>query len=1034
MVVPSKEQPLLLVNFPPHKSIIMIKKICCFLLLLCLSSLAMLFAQSYTMEEVTSYPFISEVAATEKGSKIALSINEKGMRNIYVGEGPQFKLRKITNYNSDEGQEITSVTISADGKWIVYVRGGDHGAFDRSLSRNPSSSIEKPAIQLYSIPFAGGEPVLLGEGDYPVFKPGNKEVTFLRNNQVYGVPVDGSKAPSNLFFANGRISSIQWSEDGSRMLFVSSRGSHSFIGIYTKGASSIKWIAPAFARDVSPRWSPDEKNIVFVRRPAAGGAVDSLTAPKHLAWEIWKANVVTGKAEKLWKAPETLQGSVPNSHGSFNLHWAAKDRIVFLSYQDGWPHLYSISTNGDKPILLTKGDFVVEQIQLSPDKKFLLFASNAGRNKDDLDRRHIGRVPVDEAKMEILTEGVGIESTPVFTNNGASFLMLSATAQRPTLAAVMSFGSEKIQLIGENLIPRNFPTNGMIIPEHVEFKAPDGKPIYGQLFQPNNISGKNPAVLFIHGGPRRQMLLGWHYMDYYANTYAINQYLASKGFVVLSVNYRMGIGYGYDFQNPLNTELYGATEYQDIRSAGEWLAARADVDSKKIGVYGGSYGGFLTALALGRDSKLFAAGVDISGMHNFMDEIPDGRKGELPPDYELAKKLAWESSPVAHLDTWTSPVLIISGDDDGNVDFYESVDLARRFQEKGFAFESLVVPDETHHWMKYGNMLTMDEATADFLERKLGVKKDVNALSGKTICIDPGHGGTALTDQYRVGAGGEREEWINLRVAKILEKKLKEKGATVIMTRTVDTFIPLADRAKIAVDNKADAFLCIHHNATADTTVNFPIIYFHGAASENLAGVSFGKALSSSLKKYLYNAEVPESLNSDYTIFPDGGAAVLRGTYGIPAILSEASFFTNPTEEQRLKQEVYNAREADAMVDALETFFSGVVPVIKPKEIPLSLPGFPVFEEADRMQAAALDWHKDFVQGTALMKSAKKKDLQKAYDLFTRSAKSFPDSYLARQAHTNRAILLEKLNRPDEAKAERKRVAEYYVNMNEPTK
>ncbi len=1000
------------------------------LILIIVLSRPVVFGQSYTMEEVTGYPFISEITATEKGSKMALSINEKGMRNIYVGEGPQFKLRKRTNYKTDDGQEITSVTISADGKWIVYVRGGDHGAFDRSLSRNPSSSIEKPAIKIYSIPFAGGNPILLGEGDYPVFQPGDKEVTFIRNSQVYSVPADGSKAPSNLFFANGRISAIQWSADGSRMLFVSSRGSHSFIGIYTKGAPSIGWIAPTFARDVSPRWSPDEKNIVFVRRPAAGGAVDSLTAPKHLAWEIWKADAETGKAEKLWKAPQTLQGSVPSSQGSFNLHWAAKDRIVFLSYQDGWPHLYSISANGGDPILLTKGDFVVEQIQLSPDKKFLLFATNAGNNKGDIDRRHIGSVPVDEAKMEILTEGVGIESTPVFINNGASFLMLSATAQRPTLPAVMSFDSKKMELIAKDLIPANFPTAKMVIPEHVEFKAPDGKPIYGQLFQRKNISGKKPAVLFVHGGPRRQMLLGWHYMDYYANTYAINQYLASKGFVVLSVNYRLGIGYGYDFQHPLNTELYGATEYQDIKAAGEWLAKRKDVDEKKIGIYGGSYGGFLTALALGRDSKLFAAGVDISGMHNFMDEIPEGRKGELPPDYELAKRLAWESSPVAHLDTWTSPVLIISGDDDGNVDFYESIDLARRFEEKGFAYESLVIPDETHHFMKYANMLALDEATADFLERKLGMTKEKNVLSGKTICIDAGHGGTARTDQYRVGRSGEREEWINLRVAELLRKKLEEKGAKVIMTRTDDTFIPLAARAKIAVDTKADAFISIHHNATADTTVNFPIIYFHGAASENLAGVSFGKVLSSSFKKYMYDAEVPESLNSDYTIFPGSGAAVLRGTYGIPAILSEASFFTNPSEEQKLKQQGYNGLEANAMVDAFEIFFSGSIQQIRPKEIPLSLPGFPVFEEADRMQAAALDWHKDFKQGTELMKSSKKKEIQKAYDLFTRSIKSFPDSYLARQAHINRAVLLEKLNRPEEAKTERKRVAEYYVNMN----
>lgn len=682
-------------------------------------------AQPFTLEEVTGYPFTSEITASENGTKIALSINEKGKRNLYVTEGPAFNLKKITDYNNDEGVEITGVAISPDTKWVVYVRGADHGAFDETIPRNPSSSITPPKIQIFSIPFLGGKPILLSEGDSPLINPDSKNVSFIKNNQVWTVPIDGSKPAKSLFYAKGSIGSLQWSPDGLQMLFVSSRGAHSFIGIYSKNMPSLKWIAPAFARDASPKWSPDGKNMVFVRRPGAGGPPDSLTAQKHAAWAIWTADAITGKAQQIWKAPETLRGSVPSSQGRYNLNWAAGNRIIFLSYQDGWPHLYSIPATGGETLLLTAGAFSVEQISLSPDKKWAIFATNSGLDKNDMDRRHIARVPVDIAKMEVITNGNGIESTPVFMNNGNSFAMLSATALRPTLPAVMTFGSGKMQVIGENLIPKNFPTAQLIVPTSVQFKAPDGGTVYGQLFEPQNKKGKNPAVLFVHGGPQRQMLLGWHYMDYYANTYAVNQYLASKGFVVLSVNYRMGIGYGYEFQNPGHTELYGASEYQDIKAAGEWLASRTDVDKSKIGIYGGSYGGFLTALALGRDSKIFAAGVDISGMHNFTADVPQ-RKGEQAPDLELAKKLAWESSPVAHLDTWTSPVLIISGDDDGNVDFYESIDLARRFQQKGFPFESMVVPDETHHWMKYQNMLQLDEAIADFLERKLGMKPDVN--------------------------------------------------------------------------------------------------------------------------------------------------------------------------------------------------------------------------------------------------------------------------------------------------------------------
>lgn len=680
-------------------------------------------AQSLTLRSVTSYPFISELTSSDKGSRIAISVNEQGRRNIYVAEGASFEFRKLTSYDEDEGIELTNISISSDGKWVVYVRGGDHGAFDETVLRNPASLVSVPKIEIFSIPFSGGEPVLLAEGDEPQFSPDNKEIVFIKNRQPWRVPVDGSTQATRMFQARGSVSFLQPSPDGKKWLFVSSRGSHSFIGIFSEDKNTLQWIDPVFARDQSPKWSPDGKQIVFVRRPVTGGKPDSLTTQKLAPWSLRIADAQTGKSRQLWEAPRTLQASAPYGQKGFNLHWAAKDRIVFLSFMDGWPHLYSIPASGGQPMLLTPGNFTVEQPVLSPDKNRIVFVVNTGSDKWDYDRRHIAAVSIDKPNMEMLTSGSGIESTPGFINDGKGFAMLSATAKRPTLPAVINFDDKKMNLKGENLIPSDFPASSLVVPESVQFKAPDGQTIYGQIFRSKTMKGKSPAVLFVHGGPRRQMLLGWHYMDYYANTYAINQYLASRGFVVLSVNYRMGVGYGYEFQYPKNTEQYGATEYQDIKAAGEWLASLPDVDKNRIGIYGGSYGGFLTALALGRDSKIFAVGVDISGMHNFMDEVPS-RRGEPYPDQDLAEQLARQSSPVSYLDSWTSPVLIISGDDDGNVDFSESIDLIRRFEERGFHYESLVIPDETHHWMKYSNMLKMDEATVDFLERKLGMKRD----------------------------------------------------------------------------------------------------------------------------------------------------------------------------------------------------------------------------------------------------------------------------------------------------------------------
>src|SRR5690606_35818072 len=103
----------------------------------------------------------------------------------------------------------------------------------------------------------------------------------------------------------------------------------------------------------------------------------------------------TGSARALWTAPQSLRGSAPTTDGGINLHWAARDRIVFLSYEDGWPHLYSVGSGGGTPLLLTPGEYMAEHIRLSPEGTHLVFSANAGETPDDIDRRHIVRVPVD---------------------------------------------------------------------------------------------------------------------------------------------------------------------------------------------------------------------------------------------------------------------------------------------------------------------------------------------------------------------------------------------------------------------------------------------------------------------------------------------------------------------------------------------------------------------------------------------------------------------------------------------------------------
>ena len=692
------------------------------------SAHAELRAAAFTLDRVMNYPFPDNLVAAPSGARVAWTFDERGVRNIYVADAPAFAARKVTPYDSDDGQELSGLAFSEDGNTITYVRGGDHGSnwpAEGNLMPDPTSSPVQAKMQIWTVPAAGGAaPKLVAEGDEPAITTKTSRVAFTRDHRVWIAPLDGSKPPEAVF-ARGSSEAPVWSPDGRTLAFVSDREDHSFIALFTSMDQPLRYLAPSTARDSAPAWSPDGTRVLFVRRPGAGG-VPTLQ-PRPQPWSLWVGDVATGAAREAWHSGTGMMDGSPGIAGNLPPSWGAHDRIVFMGYQDGWPHLYSVPAAGGAATLLTPGNFMVEHAALTHDRAAVVYSANTGSDPLDVDRRHLFRVPVDGASSQPLTSGATIEWSPVVTSDDRFIVYLQSDAQHTPLPVAQPLAGGAARKLAADRVAADFPAAQLVPPEQIVFKSSDGLEVHGQLFKSSVGPAKRAALIYVHGGPPRQMLLGWHYMGYYAHDYAVNQYLASRGFIVLSVNYRLGIGYGYNFHRPENGGARGASEYLDVLAGARYLQGRGDVDAKRIGIWGGSYGGFLTALALGRNSDVFATGVDIHGVHNW-----DWRPG--PPanlksafmgdgitedDVRRAERVSYESSPISSVKTWTSPVLLIHGDDDRNVDFHQTVDLEQRLREKGVAVDTLVIPDDIHDFLRFRSWQIVANAVTGYLEKML---------------------------------------------------------------------------------------------------------------------------------------------------------------------------------------------------------------------------------------------------------------------------------------------------------------------------
>jgi dipeptidyl aminopeptidase/acylaminoacyl peptidase len=678
--------------------------------------------ENFSIEQVLSAPFPYGLTGVSHAPRVAWVFDNKGERNVWVAGSPDFVPRQVTHYKGDDGQTIASLRLTPEGNAVVYARGSEVNK--EGSSANPTSQTKMPKQQAWAVNLSGGDPRLLGdigcseEGceDLQV-SPDGKSVVWPAKKHLWMAAIDGKKKAEQLDELAGESDTPRWSPDGKRIAFRSNRKDHSFIAVLDLATKKITYLAPTTNRDAGAVWSPDSKQIAFIRQP--GVEFKRPLIPEFpRPWALWIADAQSGEGRQLFRSGNAMEKSLP-LFAFESLKFTDADRIIFASEKDGRNHLYSIAITAGAPQLLTPGDFDVEEVMLSADKRSILYTSN----QNDIDRRHIWRVSATGGEPKALTTGETIEWNPVETSDGKTVLCLGSTATSPGMPYRLTNSGR--EAIAKNAIPAEFPSSQLVTPKQVVFKSDDGLEIHGQLFTPKEKAGRGPALIFTHGGPIRQMLLGFHYMEYYHNAYAMNQYLANKGYTVLSVNYRLGIMYGRAFREPPKSVWRGASEYQDVVAGAKFLQTLDTVDPQRIGLWGGSYGGFLTAMGLARNSDIFKAGVDFHGVHDWSVFLPmwaeqaEAKNADVAPDIKEARELAFKSSPVASIANWRSPVLFVHGDDDRNVPFQQTTDLVEKLRAQKVAFEELIIPDEIHDLLRRNDWVRSYNATADFFNKKL---------------------------------------------------------------------------------------------------------------------------------------------------------------------------------------------------------------------------------------------------------------------------------------------------------------------------
>jgi dipeptidyl aminopeptidase/acylaminoacyl peptidase len=630
-----------------------------------------------TLDEVLSIRHVNRPVWAPGGAQLTFLWNDGGLTALWAVDAETGTVHRISNGETS----VTAFCWAPDGSRLAYVQGGDIwlAAFAKGTWAE-------------AVPFAQAG----GQDGSPAWSPDSRTLGYVRTGQIWLYRFDDHS--SRALVLPGQVKpghqspAFAFSPDGARIAAIILENGHRDLLIADLNGS-VLWRTNTSANECDYAWI-DAARLHYTAVEYPMGRHRELFL---LDVTSWAATVLVREEAEQGLMAQLAPQVQPGGRG-----------IACVLSADGWPHLHYHDLTSGERCQLTSGHcddtgYAHDALQFSPDGAWLAYDSN----RDVLlTERELWLVSPTTGEHVRLTTLGGTNVNPVWSPDGRRIAFLHADPQRAVDIWITTVGGTPRQLtfsMPESLRPEQFTP-----PEHVTYPGIGGLDVQADLYLPKGFDAtrKYPAIIWVHGGMARQMRHGFHPIQSYAVFHAFHQYLLHKGYVILSVDYRGSIGYGVAYEQA----TYGTMcvdELDDVVRGAGYLKDLGCVDPDRIGIYGLSYGGYMTLGALTKHPEVFAVGINIAGIWDYaqyqrwLDERYQGgswhgiaRMGGYPGSEN--QRIWHEASPRNFVAGLTRPLLNLMGTADANVDYQQIDTIIQDCVEHGKDFAVAYYPGESH--------------------------------------------------------------------------------------------------------------------------------------------------------------------------------------------------------------------------------------------------------------------------------------------------------------------------------------------------